>query len=50
MTGQDKRIEEAKAGLSGEGGGDAPSGKKKKKGKKKWREEHEEINEYIIVW
>ena len=32
----DKRIEEAKAGLAGEGGADAPAGKKKKKGKGKW--------------
>lgn len=31
----DKRIEEAKAGLAGEGGADAPAGKKKKKGKGK---------------
>ena len=34
MTGADKRIDAARADLSGEGGAE-PSGKKKKKGKKK---------------
>lgn len=34
MTGADKRIEAARAGLSGEDA-NVPAGKKKKKGKKK---------------